>query len=115
VRRFALPRHQPGARRSTPARSAGRRPVFFSGEGWVDCACHARESLGAGAILAGPAVVEQLDATTVVLPGQRATVDAYGNLVIRLGAPAVNRRRPSAARRQHPSIPARSGGSRARG
>jgi 5-oxoprolinase (ATP-hydrolysing)/N-methylhydantoinase A len=30
----------------------------------------------------GPAIVEQLDTTTVVPPGQRATVDRVGNLVI---------------------------------
>jgi len=38
-----------------------------------------------GAVLTGPAIVEQLDATTVVSPGQRATVDRAGNLVIRAG------------------------------
>jgi N-methylhydantoinase A len=30
----------------------------------------------------GPAIVEQLDTTTVIPPGQRATVDRIGNLVI---------------------------------
>jgi N-methylhydantoinase A len=32
--------------------------------------------------LAGPAVIEQLDATTVVAPGDRAQLDPWGNLVI---------------------------------
>jgi N-methylhydantoinase A len=36
-------------------------------------------------VVRGPAIVEQLDATTVVPPGQRATVDRAGNLVIRAG------------------------------
>jgi N-methylhydantoinase A len=41
-----------------------------------------REVLGSGAVLRGPVIVEQLDATTVVLPGQRARVDRSGNLII---------------------------------
>jgi 5-oxoprolinase (ATP-hydrolysing)/N-methylhydantoinase A len=47
-----------------------------------------RETLGAGAVVRGPAIVEQLDTTTVVPPGQRATVDRVGNLVIRSGGRA---------------------------
>ncbi|HEY3187805.1 MAG TPA: hydantoinase/oxoprolinase family protein, partial [Solirubrobacteraceae bacterium] len=94
VRRFALPR-APRIMRAARSRPA-RRPVFFSSTGWVECPCYPREELPAGATLLGPAIVEQLDATTVVLPGQRATVDAYGDLVIRLGAPA---RAPAARRR----------------
>ena len=34
---------------------------------------------------AGPAIVEQLDSTTVVFPGDRAAVDEAGNLVIAVG------------------------------
>jgi N-methylhydantoinase A len=30
----------------------------------------------------GPAIVQQLDATTYILPGQQGSVDAYGNIVI---------------------------------
>jgi N-methylhydantoinase A len=82
VRRLALP----PLRRIRPARQrAPRRRVFFAGVGWRECACIERESLGAGAVVSGPAIVEQLDSTTVVAPGQRATVDRVGNLVVRLG------------------------------
>ena len=35
-----------------------------------------------GAVLSGPAVVEQPETTTVVLPGWTATVDDHGNLII---------------------------------
>ena len=41
-----------------------------------------RSALVEGAVVAGPAVVLQMDATTVVPPGWNATVDAHGNLVI---------------------------------
>jgi len=33
-------------------------------------------------VFAGPAIVEQMDATTVVLPGMTARVDAYLNLIL---------------------------------
>ena len=33
-------------------------------------------------IFAGPAIVEQFDATTVVPPGWQASVDRYGNLIL---------------------------------
>ena len=41
-----------------------------------------RESLGPGSTLAGPAIIEQLDTTTVLPPSFRAAVDAAGNLII---------------------------------
>jgi N-methylhydantoinase A len=33
----------------------------------------------------GPAIIEQLDCTTVLEPGNRAEVDAMGNLVVTIG------------------------------
>ena len=41
-----------------------------------------RTLLAPGHEVAGPAIVEQLDSTTVVYPGQQALVDDYGNLII---------------------------------
>ena len=41
-----------------------------------------RGALQANAVVAGPAVVLQMDATTVIPPGWEAKVDDYGNLVI---------------------------------
>jgi len=41
-----------------------------------------RERLLAGHEIDGPAIVDQLDSTTVILAGQRATVDPFGTLVI---------------------------------
>jgi len=46
------------------------------------CPVYDRERLGPGHRFEGPAVVEQMDATTVILPGQSATVDPYFNIVI---------------------------------
>ena len=82
VRRFSLP---PLGRHGRPRASVTRRRVYFAGSGWTECPCLDRERLEVGTAVRGPAVVEQLDATTVVPPGQRATVDRVGNLVIRTG------------------------------
>jgi N-methylhydantoinase A len=63
---------------------AGSRPAYFAaaGEGLVDVPVYQRERLRAGDRLAGPAIVEQYDSTTVVCPGQTAAVDRFGNLVV---------------------------------
>ncbi len=57
------------------------RPLFHRG-GWHEAAIHDRDALGTGAVLPGPAVVEQPETTTVILPGWTGSVDAQGNLVI---------------------------------
>ncbi len=64
-----------------PGGPTGTRRVWFD-ERWHDTPIHQREHLLVGATLAGPAIVEQLDATTVIEPGDRAVVDALGNLEI---------------------------------
>lgn len=64
-----------------------RRPVYFA-EGFRESPVYDRERLPADAVFAGPAVIEQGDATTVVEPGLRCAVDAGGNLVIQAIAEA---------------------------
>jgi N-methylhydantoinase A len=58
------------------------RAVYFTGLGFMDTPIFARQTLRAGHTLHGPAIVEQLDTTTVVYPGYKAVVDAYGNLLM---------------------------------
>jgi hypothetical protein len=48
----------------------------------VDCPVYQRERLDVGVAFAGPAIVDQLDATTVIPPGVAARVDAYKNILI---------------------------------
>ena len=67
------------------APAADTRPVWFDGDSAVETPVHRRETLTPGMALAGPAIVEQLDSTTVVFPGDRAAVDEAGNLVIAVG------------------------------
>ena len=61
------------------------RPVWFGPHAPEDTPVHDRSRLRPGAEFVGPAVVEQLDATTVVHPGDRARMDAHANLHITLG------------------------------
>ena len=62
-----------------------RRVYFDETRDYVDTAIYDRDALGPRSVLNGPAIVEQMDTTTVVHPGQRATVDTYGNLLISTG------------------------------
>ena len=66
-------------------RPAGRRPVWFDGA-WHDTPVYRREQLGVGAEFEGPAIVEQLDSTTVIEPGDHVRVDVLGNLEITVRA-----------------------------
>jgi N-methylhydantoinase A len=75
-------RAHPPARAGIPS-AVGRRAVWLAeAGGFVDCPVHDREGLEPGHRLPGPAVVEQMDATTLLLPGQVAVVDPYLNLLI---------------------------------
>jgi N-methylhydantoinase A len=56
-----------------------RRAVWFGGI-QHDCPVWEREHLPERAELAGPAIIEEFGATTVVLPGWRGALDAHGNL-----------------------------------
>ena len=54
---------------------------FYEGD-WHDAGIYDRGRLGAEDVVVGPAIVSEMDSTTVVLPGYLATVDAVGNLLI---------------------------------
>jgi N-methylhydantoinase A len=49
---------------------------------WYEAAIFDRSHLGALDVIMGPAIVSEMDSTTVVLPGYSATVDSVGNLLI---------------------------------
>jgi N-methylhydantoinase A len=91
-----------GRRRAFPLESlidpAGRTPKvhdavigerqMFAGGRWQMAQVFDRMKLPPAARLTGPAIVQQIDATTVVEPGAAATVDAIGNLRIAVGSGA---------------------------
>ncbi|MBZ9979810.1 MULTISPECIES: hydantoinase/oxoprolinase family protein [unclassified Mesorhizobium] len=60
------------------------RPVWYSGR-WHDTPVYAREEMPLDAVIEGPAILEQMDATTVLEPGDRARSDADGNIIIDIG------------------------------
>lgn len=55
---------------------------FYYEQQWHDAQIYDREKLGAGTVVAGPAIVSEMDSTTLILPGHAATVDKVGNLLI---------------------------------
>jgi N-methylhydantoinase A len=64
---------------------AGTRAVWLAeASGEVQCPVYDRDRLKPGHAFAGPAIVEQMDATTVVLPGMTARIDQYLNLILDL-------------------------------
>ncbi|MFL6803201.1 MAG: hydantoinase/oxoprolinase family protein, partial [Xanthobacteraceae bacterium] len=57
------------------------RTVRFDGAD-IDCPIYQRERIDVGLSVAGPAILDQFDCTTVIYPGQVARVDAWKNLII---------------------------------
>ncbi|MBT5108012.1 MAG: hydantoinase/oxoprolinase family protein, partial [Rhodospirillaceae bacterium] len=57
-----------------------RRDVYF-GE-WNSAAIHQRSNLAPGAVVEGPAIIEEMSSTTVLPPGWIANIDAFGNLIL---------------------------------
>jgi N-methylhydantoinase A len=85
-----------GAPRVTLAKAAtspgagvikGRRRAYFpEAGGWIDAPIYDRYQLAAGMQVAGPAVVEERESTSVLPPGAVAGVDEYGSLIVEVGA-----------------------------
>jgi N-methylhydantoinase A len=64
------------------AHKGTRRVYFREAGGMVDCALYDREKLSFDDGFRGPAIVEQMDTTTVVPPGASVKVDRFGSLLI---------------------------------
>ena len=63
----------------------GRRKVFFpETKGFIDCTVYDRYKLFYGAVIEGPAIVEERESTTVILPEDSGLVDEYCNLMIEI-------------------------------
>ena len=61
----------------------GLRRVYFGR--WLDTPVYWRDHLPLDATLTGPAIIEQMDTTIVVEPGDRVSSDSDGNLIIQIG------------------------------
>ena len=64
------------------AQKATRSVYFDERKDFVECPIYDRYRLTAGSMLEGPAIVEEIDATTVIHPGYQALVDKFGNLIL---------------------------------
>jgi N-methylhydantoinase A len=62
----------------------GMRRAWFDSGGWQPTPVYQRDWLPRDARFTGPAIVEQLDTTVVIEPGDRAERDALGNLRVRV-------------------------------
>jgi N-methylhydantoinase A len=86
--RVGVPKFSPQAQESQPPAAPpldaikGTRSVFFTSDEVTETMIYDRARLAVGATFAGPAIVEQFDATSVVPPGWEAAVDRYGNLIL---------------------------------
>ena len=80
----ALPQVSPGLSVPKPVR---RRDVYFDGA-MVSTPVYARGALGAGVCLSGPAVIEEMGATTLVPPGATSECLSDGSLVLEVGGDA---------------------------
>jgi N-methylhydantoinase A len=87
--RVIVPKYQPVAEPAPPsprpieAAIKGRRRVHLPDKTSANAMLYERERLEIGAAITGPAIVEQLDATAVIPPGWRASVDGFRNLILR--------------------------------
>ena len=60
------------------------RPVYFAETGGrLNCPIFDRYKLGSGDEIEGPAIIEEVDSTTVIHPDYQAVVDEFGNLFLR--------------------------------
>jgi N-methylhydantoinase A len=76
----AMPKFERAGGTLADARRELRRARFDAEE--LDCPVYQRERLDVGLELAGPAILDQFDCTTVICPGQTARVDEWKNLIV---------------------------------
>jgi N-methylhydantoinase A len=82
------PRVPDAQRVDRPGRAGGTRRVYFGPDlGWRDTPIIDRPDLATPR--EGPAIVEEYDATCVIPPGARASLDAHGNILIELTSDAI--------------------------
>jgi N-methylhydantoinase A len=77
----------PGVAPADAAKPLGERPVYLtSPNAPLAAKVYRRESLGAGAAIAGPALIQEHGTTTVLFPGDQCRVAPSGELIIAIGA-----------------------------
>ena len=69
------------AKKRSKPKPKSERPVYFPSHGFLPSMIYERRDLANGQSWEGPCLVEETTSTTVIPPGWKATVDAYGNLI----------------------------------
>jgi N-methylhydantoinase A len=71
-----------------PETARAPRPIserdVYVGDAFQPCPVFARDALDAGAVVDGPAIIEEYGSTTLVGHNQRARVDPFGNVILRM-------------------------------
>jgi N-methylhydantoinase A len=80
VPKVEMPKFKPAGTNLGDARRERRRVRFHGAD--VDCPVYRREQLDVGLSFSGPAILDQLDSTTVICPGQVARVDEWKNVIV---------------------------------
>ncbi|NYT36460.1 hydantoinase/oxoprolinase family protein [Allopusillimonas soli] len=79
--------HKTLSDKSSSASASRTRPVYFpETDGFAPCPVYEREQLEPGHFIVGPAVIQERETATVLLPGDRANVSEYGNILIDIEA-----------------------------
>ena len=79
-----IPKFEPEGRTLKDALRETRQARF--GGTMIPCPVYQRERLDVGVTFEGPAIVDQLDATTVIPIGHKARVDEFKNILIETGS-----------------------------
>ena len=82
VSTIKLKEHEFGGLDAERAVIDARQVYFEESRGYTMTKIYHRDALKAGNTLAGPAIIEQMDATIVIPPGHTARVDPYLNILI---------------------------------
>jgi N-methylhydantoinase A len=70
-----------GSKNPTSGAKLGEQKIYVAGK-FVSATVYDRAQLTSGNRLAGPAIVLEMDSTTVILPQHSGTVDRFGNILI---------------------------------
>ncbi|MBE04379.1 MAG: hypothetical protein CMD67_04495 [Gammaproteobacteria bacterium] len=70
------------APKKKPLRKFSTREVYFESEGFIDTPVYRRETIGLGKKIKGPAIIEEMDSTTLVHPGCSLQIGVDGSLLI---------------------------------
>lgn len=59
----------------------GSQSIFVDGN-TLEAEIYRRDGLGSGSVIIGPAIVTEMDSTTLILPHHQGLVDDFGNIII---------------------------------